>query len=65
MKQQGILFFLLIIGAYTLCSSSAKAAKREVSFKKEDGWTLYGSLGTPATKNRGSCLLIYKCGALG
>jgi dienelactone hydrolase len=49
MKQERILFLLLIIAAFNISLPTALAGEREVSFKTEDGWTIYATLNLPDT----------------
>ncbi|HET9532335.1 MAG TPA: alpha/beta hydrolase [Blastocatellia bacterium] len=47
MKPRLVTALLLLLGQFALQAQEAKAADKEVSFKTEDGWTIYGSLSIP------------------
>jgi dienelactone hydrolase len=48
MKQRKRIFRLLfIIGACVLSAQNHLASEREISFKTDDGWTIYGTLSIP------------------
>ncbi|HWP44905.1 MAG TPA: hypothetical protein VNO14_16810, partial [Blastocatellia bacterium] len=47
MKPRLIIALLLLFGWVASQAQAAGAADREVSFKTEDGWTIYGSLSIP------------------
>ncbi|HUE80778.1 MAG TPA: hypothetical protein VMM84_01610 [Pyrinomonadaceae bacterium] len=49
MKLDQILLVLFIALASTVGSATAFASEREISFKTEDGWTIYGTLSIPDT----------------
>jgi len=47
MKSRLVAALLLLLGCLAPHAREAKAADREVSFKTEDGWTIYGTLSVP------------------
>lgn len=47
MKPRLVVALLLLLGCLALRAQEAEAADKEVSFKTEDGWTIYGTLSIP------------------
>lgn len=47
MKPRLVFAFLIMLGVVALQTREAEAADKEVSFKTEDGWTIYGLLSAP------------------
>jgi dienelactone hydrolase len=47
MKPRLVLIIFLLLAVFALHAQKAAAADQEVSFKTEDGWTIYGSLSVP------------------
>lgn len=57
MKQNRILLLAFIFAVFNLGSLAVLAAEKEVSFKTEDGWTIYATLNLPDT-NQGKVPVV-------